>query len=281
MVDVRQRHADVKDDVFFRKTWARWIDRVCVMHVWMTLIGWSLPMYQTLFWPVGMGPLMLHNYVGHEVREVPVAVTALAEGTEPQVDCISDELLSESELVKIIDVSRDIGCSPEAVLVMLPSQLVVDESPDEVLAGWQMECDDLGISLDAQLRADAGPMMFEDSAFELMSLPVGTSMETQVDVRWEPTSVVVPSSDATDVTQDDQLRTEVCPMKYEDSASEPMPLPVGTITETFLLTKSEVFSLAVLVGGGRCCGSPPGRGRDSHSASVCPTGCWERTSNQF
>ena len=42
---------------------------------------------------------------------------------------------------------------------------------------------------------------------------------------------------------------------------------------TFLPTMSEVFSLAVLAGG-RCCGSPPGRGKDSHSASVCPAGCW-------
>ena len=42
----------------------------------------------------------------------------------------------------------------------------------------------------------------------------------------------------------------------------------------FLPTKSEVFSLAVLAGG-RCCGNPPGRGRDRHSASVCTAGCWE------
>ena len=46
---------------------------------------------------------------------------------------------------------------------------------------------------------------------------------------------------------------------------------------TFLPALSEVFSLSVLAGGGggRCCGSPPGRGRDSHNASVCPAGCWE------
>ena len=39
---------------------------------------------------------------------------------------------------------------------------------------------------------------------------------------------------------------------------------------TFLPALSEVFSLAVLAGeggGGRCCGSPPGSGRDSHSES--------------
>ena len=38
---------------------------------------------------------------------------------------------------------------------------------------------------------------------------------------------------------------------------------------TFLPAMSEVFSLAVFAGGGG------GRGRDSHSASVCPAGCWE------
>ena len=112
--------------------------------------------------------------------------------------------------MKITDVSRDIICSPDAVPVMLTSHLVVDESPDEVMAGWHMECDDTGVSWNVQLRADICPMMFEDLAIELMSLPVGTNTETQVDVRWEPTSVVVPSSDDTGVTQDAQLRTEVC-----------------------------------------------------------------------
>ena len=56
--------------------------------------------------------------------------------TEPQVDCVLDELLSEWELMKITDVSRDIRCSPDAVPVMLTSHLVVDESPDEEMAGW-------------------------------------------------------------------------------------------------------------------------------------------------
>ena len=214
------------------------------------------------------------------------------------------------------DVSRDIRCSPDAVPVMLPSHLVVYESPDEVMARWHMECDDSGVSRNAQLRADVGLMMFEDWAFEPMSLPVGTNTKTQVDVRWEPTSVVVPSSDDTGVTQDAQLRTDVCLMMSEDLAMEPMSLPVVANMETqvdvgwestlvvvpsrgrlvgwldtisdccvvdenmldtemspivsvwnaaepaFLPTKSQVFSLA-------------GRGRDSHSTSVCPTGCWD------
>ena len=75
-------------------------------------------------------------------------------------------------------------------------------------------------------------MMAEDSAIELMSLPVGTNTETQVDVRWESTSVVVPSSDDMGATRDAQLRTDVCPMMSEDSAMEPLSLPVVANMET-------------------------------------------------
>ena len=57
-------------------------------------------------------------------------------------------------------------------------------------------------------------------------------METQVDVRWEPTSVVVPLSDDTGVTRNAQLRTDVCPMMSEDSAMESMSLPVVANMET-------------------------------------------------
>ena len=41
-------------------------------------------------------------------------------------------------------------------------------------------------------------MILEDSAIEPMSLPVVVNMETRVDVRWESTSVVVPSGDGSD-----------------------------------------------------------------------------------
>ena len=86
--------------------------------------------------------------------------------------------------------------------------------------------DTTGVTQDDQLRTEVGPMMSEDSAIEPMSLPVGTNTETQVDVQWEPTSVVVPSSDDTGVTRDAQLQTDVCPMMSTDSAMEPMSLPV-------------------------------------------------------
>ena len=58
------------------------------------------------------------------------------------------------------------------------------------------------------------------------------------------------------------LDTEMSPIVSVHSAAGP----------AFLSTTSEVFSLAVLAGGG---------GGGSHSASVCPTSCWERTSNRL
>ena len=147
-------------------------------------------------------------------RGLPEALPVLAEGmavrsmswpmvvqTETQAECVSDGLLSEREVVDITDVSRDIKCLPDAFPVLLTSYLNVemgpqaDEGPDVVMAGWNMESDDTGAIQDSQLRTDVCLMMFEDSAAEPMSLPVVVNTVTQVDVRWESTSVVVPSSD--------------------------------------------------------------------------------------
>ena len=61
--------------------------------------------------------------------------------------------------------------------------------------------------------------------------------------------------------------------------------PIGSMTSaavpTFLPALSEVCSLAVLSGGGggRCYGKPPGSGGVRYSVSVCPAGCWKRTSD--
>ena len=330
--------------------------------------------------------------VGREVHEILVALPALADGrarrpvswpvvikAEPQVDCVSVELLSDRELVTITDVSRDIRCSPDVVPVMLPSHLESDDmgvtqdahlrtelclmsfedsasvpmslpveanTETQVDVRWEPTLvvvpsnEVTGITGEAQVQTDVGPVMSEDSAMEPMSLPVEANTETQVDVRWESTLVVVPLSEVTGVTGEAQLQTHECPVMSEDSAMEPMSFPVVANTESqvevgweatsmmapsscgggrlvgwfdtksdcwvadeimldmemspiisgqsaavpaFLATKSDVFSLAVLAGGGggRWCGSPPGRGRDSHIASVYPAGCWERTYNGF
>ena len=68
MVDVRQRHADVEDDVFFMRTRGP-MDRpgTCCARL-DDFDWWSLPMYQTWFWPGGMGPLVLRMSVGRSVR---------------------------------------------------------------------------------------------------------------------------------------------------------------------------------------------------------------------
>ena len=56
--------------------------------------------------------------------------------------------------------------------------------------------------------------------------------------------------------------------------------PVGSVRDeaepVSLAAKSELLTPVVFAGGGgRCCGSPPGRGRGSHSASFCPTSGWK------
>ena len=56
--------------------------------------------------------------------------------------------------------------------------------------------------------------------------------------------------------------------------------PVGSVRRTAepvsVAAKSEMLTPVFAWGrGGRCCGSPPGRGRGSHIASFCPTGGWK------
>ena len=82
-------------------------------------------------------------------------------------------------------------------------------------------------------------MMSEDSAMEPMSLPVVANTETQVDVGWESTLVVVPSSCGSGcpvdgcVVDENMLDTEMSPIISVRNAAEP----------AFLPTKSEVFPL--------------------------------------
>ena len=102
---------------------------------------------------------------------------------ESQVECESDGLLSEREVVDIADVSRDIRSLPDAFPVMLTLHLDVemgpqaDEGPDVVMAGWNMEIDDTGVIQNTQLLTDGCPVMLEDSATEPMSLPVVVNTE--------------------------------------------------------------------------------------------------------
>ena len=198
-------------------------------------------MYETWVWPSGMGPLVLQMSVGRSVRcrwrfrrwrkgqlhcRRPVSWPVVIK-TEPQVDCVSVEL-SDRELVTITDVSRDIRCSPDVVPVMLPSHLEVVESPDEGLAGWHLESADMAVTQDAHLRTELCRLKIR-LVCRCPCLPVEANTETQVDVRWEPTLVVVPSNEVMGVTGEAQLRTDVCPVISEKLAMEPMSFPVVAI----------------------------------------------------
>ena len=50
-----------------------------------------------------------------------------------------------------------------------------------------------GATGEARLWTDVRPMLSRDSAMEPMSFPVVVDVDTQVQVGWEPTSVVHPS----------------------------------------------------------------------------------------
>ena len=129
----------------------------------------------------------------------------------------------------------------------------VEEDPDVVLTGWDMEVGDTDVGRDIRVLTDVCPMMFDESATEPLSLPVVVNTETQVDVRWDSTLAVV-------------LFVDGCgrPAGWLDSESDccvmdeivlvPEMSPIVSMRSaavtTFLPAMSEVFSLAVLAGGG-------------------------------
>ena len=96
-------------------------------------------------------------------------------------------------------------------------------------------------------------MMFEDSATGLLSLPVVVNTETQVDARWETTSAVVPFGDGCGRPAG-WLDSESDCCVMEEIVLDPEMSPIVSVRSVavpaFLPTKSEVFSLAVLAGGG-------------------------------
>ena len=132
---------------------------------------------------------------------------------------------------------------------------------------------------------DVFPVRMTVSANKPVSLQLEEDMGQCVEVGWEATLMAAPveyeeghmmewpdiKSDG--VMMDDiMLKSETSPVGSVRSAAEPV----------LLATKSEVFSPVVLAGGGgSLLRQPPGRGRGSHSASFCPTGCWKQTSNRF
>ena len=130
---------------------------------------------------------------------------------------------------------------------------------------------------------DVFPVELDVLATEPMSLQVEADMGQQVEVGWEPTLMTAPSeyedghmTEWPDIKSDGVMVNDI----MLESEMSPVGSVWGSVEPALLVTKSEVFSPVVLVGG-RCCGIPPGRGRDSHSASFCPIGCWKRISNRF
>ena len=125
--------------------------------------------------------------------------------TRPQVVCDPDLGLSERYVeVEVVDTRRDIqnlpGVVPE-MLATMPLTLSVDEemdsqveeSPDVVWTGRDVDMGDPDVGRDIQVMSEVGPMMIYGSDTGLLALPVVANMETQVEVRWEVTLEVVPS----------------------------------------------------------------------------------------
>ena len=123
---------------------------------------------------------------------------------------ISDILTDIRNLPDVFPVRFD---ETAAVPIILPVVVdmgpQVDDDPDVLLTGRDMEVDDVDIGRDIRVLMDVCPMMFDESATVWLSLPVVIDTETQVDVRWASTSAVVPLVDGSG-----------CPVGWLDSESD-------------------------------------------------------------
>ena len=105
--------------------------------------------------------------------------------------------------------------------------------PDMVLAGRDIDVDIVDIRRDIRSLPDVFPVMVDKTAAVPKILPVGVEMGPQVD---EDPVVVLTGPDMEvsdmDVERDVQVLTDVCPMMFDESATEPLSLPVVVNTET-------------------------------------------------
>ena len=136
----------------------------------------------------------------------------------------------------------------------------VEEGPDVVWTGRDIDMCDPDVGRDIQVLTDVGPMMIDGSDTGPLSLPVVANTETQVDVRWEVTLEVDPFVVGCG-----------CPTGWLDSESDccmmdeivlvtdmsPIVSMKSVVVPTFLPALSEVCSLAVLAGGGSLLRQPP------------------------
>ena len=123
-----------------------------------------------------------------------------------------------------------------------------------MLSERDVEVDDTDVKRDIRVLTDVGLMKFEESA----TWPVVVDTETQVDVRWEATSAVVPFGDGCGRPAGWlNAKSDCCEMVLDPEMS-PIVSGRSAAVPAFLPTKSEeVCSLGVLAGD-PCCGSPPG-----------------------
>ena len=230
--------------------------------------------------------------VGREISEVLVALPALVVGNvggpvvgpvvamiNPQDDCVSVEVLPDRGSGVITDVCRDFSCKSDGTGVTQNTHLQTESCPSSVedLAGVPMSFPVVsnmegpvdvrwepasavvpsgvvpGAAGEARLRTDVGLRLSRDSAMGPMSFPVGTDVDTQVEVGWEPTSVVL-SSGCESGCPVGWLDTEADGWMVDEMMLDPEMSPIvfvrSAAVPAFLATKSEVFSLAVLAGGG-------------------------------
>ena len=158
-------------------------------------------------------------------------------GTESQVDYDPDTLLPMS-LPVVVETGPQVWC--ESDLLLSERDMKVDDTDTDVIR-------------DIRLLTDVCPMMLEDSATVPLSLPVVVNTETQVDARWETTSAVVPFGDGCGRPAGWlNSKSDCCVM--DEIVLDPEMSPIVSVRSAavpaFLPTKSEVFSLAVLAGGG-------------------------------
>ena len=178
-----------------------------------------------------------------------------------------DTLLSGRDMdVRVEDINRDNRVLPDAFPAMFDKTVAVpmtlpvdvemgphvDDDPDVMLTGREVEVSDTDVGRDIRVLMDGCPSMFEESATVPLSLPVVVNTETQVDVRWETTSAMFPFGDGCgrpagwlDSESDCCVMDEIA-LVLEMS---PIVSMKSAVVPTYLPALSEVFSLAVLAGG--------------------------------
>ena len=223
-----------------------------------------------------------------------------------------DILLSGRDIeVTVTDLTQDIRVLPDVFPVLfdetaaapIPLPVVVETGPQVgydpniLLSGRVIEVGVTNITQDIQVLPDVFPVMFDETATVPIPLPVVIETGPQVDIRRETAPAVVPLAEemtlrvATVGLNDDVSDCPVVLLNSEsdccfmdDSVLVPERSPVvsarGAAVLTSLPTISEVFSSAVLAGGGVVAEAAPlaAVGTVTACVSVLPD---VRTSNRF